>query len=329
MPYRGITAPELKALLRPILADPAHRIAERGDWERAVRDLWDGATHREERYAATALTGHRTYRAWQDPDTLPLYRHLVVTGAWWDHVDEVASNRIGPILLSHNEEVTPIVVELGERRRPVAPTDAIISQLTFKERTDLGLLRAAIEPNLDGHQLLDPQGDRVGAAAVRAHRPRLGAGDGGRVRRPAERTEPARGAQAPLRRAVVDASADDRAGDRERGQATRPRPRGRPRRSARHPTASRPPRHPTDEPTRNAEISHANASVVVPGGASRSTSWKTQVSTGGRPRPLPTVSSPITQGLDGTTASAAYVTTRTPRPSRRSRRGSRCGARGL
>jgi 3-methyladenine DNA glycosylase AlkD len=149
MPYRGITAPQLKSLLRPILADPAHRIDERREWERAVRELWDGATHREERYAATALTGQRTYRAWQDPETLPLYRHLVVTGAWWDHVDEVASNRIGPILLSHNEEVTPIIFAWATDDDLWLRRTAIISQLTFKERTDLGLLRATIEPNLE------------------------------------------------------------------------------------------------------------------------------------------------------------------------------------
>ena len=148
MPYRGLTSPELKALLRPILADPAYRIADCDDWERAVRDLWDAATHREERYAATALTGHRAYRAWQDPTTVPLYRHLVVTGAWWDHADEVASTRIGPILLSHNEIMTPIVRAWATDEDLWLRRTAIISQLTFKEHTDLELLREAIEPNL-------------------------------------------------------------------------------------------------------------------------------------------------------------------------------------
>ena len=148
MPYRGLTSPELKALLRPILADPAYRIAERDHWEGAVRDLWDGATHREERYAATALTGHRAYQAWQDPAVVPLYRHLIVTGAWWDHVDELASNRIGPILLSQNEILTPIVRGWATDDDLWLRRTAVISQLTFKEQTDLALLREAIEPNL-------------------------------------------------------------------------------------------------------------------------------------------------------------------------------------
>ena len=148
MPYHGVAAPQLRAILRPLLGDPAHRISERGQWEAAVRELWDGATHREERYAATALTGHRAYRAWQDPDSVPLYRHLVTTGAWWDHVDEVATRRVGPILLSHREVITPLMAKWATDEDLWLRRTAILSQLTFKERTDSELLRATIEPNL-------------------------------------------------------------------------------------------------------------------------------------------------------------------------------------
>ena len=60
MPYYGIGAQELKVLLRPLLA--AFRPADRGEWEATIRELWDGATHREERYAALALARHRIGR---------------------------------------------------------------------------------------------------------------------------------------------------------------------------------------------------------------------------------------------------------------------------
>ncbi|WP_406832709.1 DNA alkylation repair protein [Pedococcus sp. KACC 23699] len=149
MPYRGITAPQLKALLRPLLADPVLQLTDRRSWEGAVRELWDDATHREERYAATAVTGHRAYRQWQDPDTLGLYRHLVVTGAWWDHDDEIASQRVGPILRSHREEVTPVVLDWAVDDDLWLRRTAILSQLTFREQTDVGLLRATVEPNLE------------------------------------------------------------------------------------------------------------------------------------------------------------------------------------
>jgi 3-methyladenine DNA glycosylase AlkD len=148
MPYHGVTSPQLRAILRPILGDAAYRIGERPQWEAAVRELWDGATHREERYAATALTGHRAYRVWQDPQTVPLYRHLVVTGAWWDHVDELASNRIGPILLAHPDALTAIVRGWAADEDLWLRRTSIISQLTFRERTDTDLLTDTIEPNL-------------------------------------------------------------------------------------------------------------------------------------------------------------------------------------
>jgi 3-methyladenine DNA glycosylase AlkD len=149
MPFHGISSAALKALLRPILADPAYRLAGREDWEATVRELWDDATHREERYAALALTGHRTYRAWQDASALPLYEHLVTTGAWWDLVDPVASDRVGPILLRDPREVSPLVRGWAVSDDVWLRRSAVISQLKARERTDTVLLRECIEANLD------------------------------------------------------------------------------------------------------------------------------------------------------------------------------------
>lgn len=148
LPFRGISAPELKALLAPVLGDPALRIHDRAEWDSAVRTVWDEATHREDRYAATALSGHRWYRAWQDTDTVPLYRHLIVTGAWWDHVDEIASRRIGPILRAHHEAVAPVVREWAVDDDLWIRRTAIICQLGSKDDTDDDLLVDAIVPNL-------------------------------------------------------------------------------------------------------------------------------------------------------------------------------------
>ncbi len=59
MPYRGITSPELRRVLRPVLGDATLVPRDRAQWEAAVRTLWDEAAFREERYAAIALTRHR------------------------------------------------------------------------------------------------------------------------------------------------------------------------------------------------------------------------------------------------------------------------------
>jgi 3-methyladenine DNA glycosylase AlkD len=147
MPYHGITAPRLKQALRPILA--AYAPADRATWEDTVRELWDGATHREERYAATALARHRAARAWQDPPALDLYRHLVVTGAWWDHVDEVASHLVGGVLAGHRPEVTPVMRAWARDDDLWVRRTAVLSQVGHQGDTDTDLLHDVVEANLD------------------------------------------------------------------------------------------------------------------------------------------------------------------------------------
>jgi 3-methyladenine DNA glycosylase AlkD len=147
MPYYGITAPRLKQTLRPVLATYAP--ADRATWDETVRELWDGATHREERYAATALARHRAARGWQDPATLDLYRHLVVTGAWWDHVDEIASHLVGGVLARHRPEVTPVMRAWARDDDVWVRRTAVLSQLRHQADTDTDLLHDVIEANLD------------------------------------------------------------------------------------------------------------------------------------------------------------------------------------
>ncbi|MEI2775075.1 MAG: DNA alkylation repair protein [Tetrasphaera sp.] len=148
MPYRGLTSRELKLLLRPVLA--AYAPAERTEWEHAVRELFDDAAFREERYAAAALAQHRSARAWQDPAAMGLYRHLVVTGAWWDHVDDLATHSVAPILLRHRDSETERMLDWAVADDLWLRRVAIICQLPFGDRTDIALLGAVIDANVEG-----------------------------------------------------------------------------------------------------------------------------------------------------------------------------------
>ncbi len=148
LPYRGLTAPRLGAVLGPVLADPGFRMADRAMWEATVRTLWDEVEYREEWYAAIALARYPAYRPWVDSDTMPLWRHLVVTGAWWDVVDEVATHLVRDVL-----ERAPDVEGLRLREWAVdehlwVRRSAIISQVGRKGALDQELLSDAIEPNL-------------------------------------------------------------------------------------------------------------------------------------------------------------------------------------
>lgn len=147
MPYYGLTAAELKALLRPILVE--HRFEERAEWETTARLLWDVATHREERYAAIALLRHRHYHPWVDADLVPLLEHLVRTGAWWDYVDEIASHLVGQVLLEDRPTLTPLMIDWAEDDHLWVRRTAMLCQLRHREQTDTDLLEHALVANLD------------------------------------------------------------------------------------------------------------------------------------------------------------------------------------
>jgi 3-methyladenine DNA glycosylase AlkD len=147
MPYRGVRMPDLRRICAPIFS--AHPIESVDAFDDTVERLFVEATHREERYAAIQLARHPLYCAHQTPDRIPLYRRLIVTGAWWDTVDEIAGNLIGPILAGHPVEVRPIVLGWATVSDIWLRRTAIISQLGLKEETDLALLTAAIDSNAD------------------------------------------------------------------------------------------------------------------------------------------------------------------------------------
>lgn len=109
--------------------------------------LWDGAEHREDRYAALAVCRHPRHRAFQDAACLGTYHRFVVTGAWWDLVDET-STLVGDVLVRGEPGVR------DEVRSWAADTDmwlrrtSIICQRLRGPDTDPALLSDAIVPNL-------------------------------------------------------------------------------------------------------------------------------------------------------------------------------------
>lgn len=148
MRFRGVAAEPLAKICRTAFRE--HPLRDRRSWEEAARSAWDGAEYREERYAALSLAKFPRYRAYQDADTLDLYHHLIVTGAWWDYVDDIASHLIGRILGNDPERVTPIMRRWARDEDLWIRRAAVLCQLGRKAQTDLDLLRDAVEANMAG-----------------------------------------------------------------------------------------------------------------------------------------------------------------------------------
>lgn len=148
LPFYGVPRPVHARALRRLFAESP--LPDRASWTAAIGRLWNEATHREERYAALRLAGDRRYASYQDAEAVTgLYQGLIVTGAWWDLVDEVAPHLVGPILLrdaslAATVRAWSVADDLWLRRA------SIICQLGAKGATDTVLLADAIDANLVG-----------------------------------------------------------------------------------------------------------------------------------------------------------------------------------
>ncbi len=146
MPLHGVGAPELRRICRETFAGAT--FAGAGELHAEVLAIWRGARFREERYAAIELTGARAARPFQTPAALPMYEEMIVTGAWWDLVDVLATRRVGGILRSHPAAMKPKLLawsrdpDLWKRRT------AILAQNRHEQATDLALLYACIAPSI-------------------------------------------------------------------------------------------------------------------------------------------------------------------------------------
>jgi 3-methyladenine DNA glycosylase AlkD len=144
MPFHGVPVPEVRRIARAELG--AHPLPDRQTWHDTVLELWDGATHREERYAALALL-RSSWAAYQDLASLELIRHLVVTGAWWDLVDELA-HAVGAVLRMAGPPAAQVVRAWSRDEDLWLRRAAILSQLGAGTATDRALLGECLDANL-------------------------------------------------------------------------------------------------------------------------------------------------------------------------------------
>jgi 3-methyladenine DNA glycosylase AlkD len=142
MPYLGVPMPRVRAITKASARD---RESYGGDaLIAAATTLWRDAQFREEHYAATELTADRRVRG--DLAVLDLLTEMIVSGAWWDHVDAVAHG-IGALLLAHRDVLTPRIRDWSTKPDRWLRRASIICQLGHRDRTDTDLLAETIEVN--------------------------------------------------------------------------------------------------------------------------------------------------------------------------------------
>jgi len=147
LPFHGVQKPWNGSadFMKTVFAD--YPLTSFDEWRDAVLELWREAAFREERYAAIALVRDRSYRGYRTLATLPVYEELIVTGAWWDFVDDVA-HLVGELLQAKRAIMSAVMREWSRDPDLWKRRVSIICQVGHKQDTDLALLYDCIEPNL-------------------------------------------------------------------------------------------------------------------------------------------------------------------------------------
>jgi 3-methyladenine DNA glycosylase AlkD len=146
MPFWGVASPERRRIQSAVFA--RHPLGDAPSFERAVTELWDGASHREERYAAIDLLLAPRHRRFLGPKSLPLIEHMIVSGGWWDYVDPLASHALGHLLSQDPDGIRQRLLAWSRSRNIWKRRASILAQLRFRANTDRDLLYACIEPSL-------------------------------------------------------------------------------------------------------------------------------------------------------------------------------------
>jgi 3-methyladenine DNA glycosylase AlkD len=137
MPYRGVQAVEQRKIYTSALKQ--YPIKSQSEYELVIRELWDNAEYREERYGAYHIA--EKYSKFQTPEMLPLYRKMIITGAWWDYVDAISAHIIGALLLKYPQIIKPVLYNWIADENLWIRRTAILAQLTSKDKTDWEMLK--------------------------------------------------------------------------------------------------------------------------------------------------------------------------------------------
>ncbi|HKZ20696.1 MAG TPA: DNA alkylation repair protein [Acidimicrobiia bacterium] len=131
MAFYGVPKPERVPIGRELKRRFAP--ANASQYRENVLTLWN-LPHREEKYLAIGYA--RQFSAFIEFAQIDLYERLIIEGAWWDLVDEIASPIVSRVVLNHRWQMRPVLEGWIESPVMWLRRSAIICHNGHKEATD-------------------------------------------------------------------------------------------------------------------------------------------------------------------------------------------------
>jgi 3-methyladenine DNA glycosylase AlkD len=135
MPFYGVPKPGRQPIARQLKTDFPPSDAD--DYRSKVLALW-GLSHREEKYLAVGYAW--TFKKHVVFAQVDLFERMIVEGAWWDFVDELASPIVDRVVLDDRQKMRPVLEGWIEHQDMWLRRSAILCQNRQKAATDQAML---------------------------------------------------------------------------------------------------------------------------------------------------------------------------------------------
>ena len=146
LPFHGVQTPLRRQLVAQVAA--LHPLPDTATLADTVLALWRGATHREERYAALDLLRLPGQRRLLNTALLPALQEMIVSGAWWDHCDEISGVALPHLLQAEPAVMKPVLRQWAHGHDLWLRRAAMLSQRCIKKGFDAVLFYDTLLPSI-------------------------------------------------------------------------------------------------------------------------------------------------------------------------------------
>jgi 3-methyladenine DNA glycosylase AlkD len=146
LPFHGIATPLRRELTAQAVR--AHALPDTPSLADAMRTLWRGASHREERYAALELGRTGVHARLFDASLLPVYEEMIVDGAWWDYCDDISGTAIARLWREQPRLMKPLLERWACGDDMWLRRAAMLCQRRLKQGFDAELFYDCILPSI-------------------------------------------------------------------------------------------------------------------------------------------------------------------------------------
>ncbi len=137
--FFGLQAPERRALCREHYRE--HPITVLSELEQIVRASFEMPEREYQYFGVELFSFHR--KLW-NPSSIALLEHCLVTKSWWDSVDHIAIEWLGPYFTLFPEKIKPVTGKWNRSANIWLQRSSIMFQKAYKKNTDTALLAAYI-----------------------------------------------------------------------------------------------------------------------------------------------------------------------------------------